>query len=257
MDQPADDAASGSPPSSAAASAAAVVRLMGVMARLRAEDGCPWDLKQTWRSLTRHVLEEAHELVDAVDRGDPDAVREECGDLLLEVVFMAQIAAEEGRFGMAEIARGIADKLIRRHPHVFGGGERAKDAAAALASWEAVKAEERAERSSPADGLPRGLPALLFAVKVIEGRVGRQGGDADEGAPRPGGLSSAAARLEAARRSGDRGGLERTFGDFLFAAAAEAHRLGLDPEAALRQAARRSAAREAYRAGPALPTEGG
>ena len=152
----------------AAAGAAEVAGLIKVMAKLRAEGGCPWDREQTWNSLRRYVLEEAHELVDAVDREDPAAVLEECGDLLLEVVFMAQIAHEEGRFGMAEVARGITRKLIRRHPHVFGDQARASNADEALASWEAIKAAEKSKRAKQEDALPRGLPALLLAVKAIE-----------------------------------------------------------------------------------------
>ena len=222
--------------------AAAVAALIEVMARLRAGDGCPWDRKQTWKSLRRYVLEEAHELVDAVDRGDPAAVREECGDLLLEVVFMAQIAFEEGRFGMAEVAGDITEKLVRRHPHVFGDREPARGAREALASWEAVKAAEKAARAAPADGvptdrLPPGLPALLVALKVIERR------EADPArSPAPGSdLAGALQRFEAARAGGSPDRLESALGDLLFAAAGEAHRRGLDPEAALRAAVRRAA----------------
>ena len=155
-------------PGPAAAGAAEVAGLVEVMAKLRSEEGCPWDREQTWDSLRRYVLEEAYELVDAVDRKDPAAVLEECGDLLLEVVFMAQIAHEEGRFGMAEVARGITRKLIRRHPHVFGDQERASDADEAFARWEAIKATEKPGRAASGDRLPRGLPALLLAMKAVE-----------------------------------------------------------------------------------------
>lgn len=197
-----------------------VARLIGVMERLRGAEGCPWDREQTWSSLRRYVLEEAHELVDALDRNDPDAVREECGDLLLEVVFVAQIAREEGRFGMAEVARGIAEKLIRRHPHVFGEGRRATDAGEALAAWEAVKAREGKRERPPA------LPALLLALKEVER------------APDPGAedLAGAVARL--------RGADEDALGELLLAVVREAHRRGIDPESALRRAVgQRAAAR--------------
>ncbi len=199
-----------------------VARLIEVLARLRGPDGCPWDRKQSWNSLRRHVLEEAHELVDAVDRNDPDAVREECGDLLLEVVFLAQIAREEGRFGMAEVARGIVEKLVRRHPHVFGDGRRAADADEALAAWEAVKAGEgpRGKERPPA------LPALLFALKAVERRP-------DAG---PEDLAGAVARLENRAADPDP---ETAFGDLLLAVVREAHRRGVDPESALRRTAAR------------------
>ncbi len=218
----------------AAAGAAEVAGLVKVMAKLRSAEGCPWDREQTWDSLRRYVLEEAYELVDAVDRKDPAAVLEECGDLLLEVVFMAQIAHEEGRFGMAEVARGITRKLIRRHPHVFGDHERAADAEEALASWEAIKAAEKPGRPVSADRLPRGLPALLLAMKAIE-RAGTGGG---EEADRDG-ILPAFDRMQAARGAGDADELETALGDLLLAVARGARRDGLDPESALRNAVRR------------------
>ena len=220
---------------SAASGAAEVAGLVEVMAKLRSKDGCPWDREQTWDSLRRYVLEEAYELVDAVDRKDPAAVLEECGDLLLEVVFMAQIAHEEGRFGMAEVARGITRKLIRRHPHVFGNQERASDADEAFARWEAVKAAEKPGRPASRDRLPRGLPALLLAVKAVE-----QAGAAEDGneADRDG-IPPALERMQAARRAGDPDALETALGALLLAVARGARRDGLDPESALRNAVRR------------------
>lgn len=222
-------------PAPEASGAAEVAALIEVMARLRAEDGCPWDRKQTWLSLRRYVLEEAHELVDAVDREDPDAVLEECGDLLLEVVFMAQIAHEEGRFGMAEVARGITRKLIRRHPHVFGEQAPAADADDALNRWEAIKAQEKSEQGTNARPLPRSLPALLLAMKAIE-RSHSAGGtpETDEDA-----VARALQRMQDARREGDGTRLEAALGDLLLAVARGALRDGLDPEAALRMAAGR------------------
>lgn len=222
-------------PDPAAAGAAEVAGLVEVMAKLRSEEGCPWDREQTWESLRRYVLEEAYELVDAVDREDPAAVLEECGDLLLEVVFMAQIAHEEGRFGMAEVARGITRKLIRRHPHVFGDGKRASDADEAFASWEAIKATEKPGRDASGDRLPRGLPALLLAMKAVE-RAGTAEG-AEEADPN--GILPAFDRMQTARRAGDRDALETALGDLLLAVARGARRDGLDPEAALRNAVRR------------------
>ena len=220
---------------SAAAGGAEVAGLVEVMAKLRSEEGCPWDREQTWNSLRRYVLEEAYELVDAVDREDPAAVLEECGDLLLEVVFMAQIAHEEGRFGMAEVARGITRKLIRRHPHVFGDQDRAADADEAFASWEAIKAAEKSGRPASGDRLPRDLPALLLAMKAVE-RAGaaEDGEQADRDRILP-----AVERMQAARRAGNPDELETALGDLLLAVARAARRDGLDPESALRNAVRR------------------
>jgi len=219
----------------AAAGAAEVAGLVEVMAKLRSAEGCPWDQEQTWDSLRRYVLEEAYELVDAIDRKDPAAVLEECGDLLLEVVFMAQIAHEEGRFGIAEVARGITRKLIRRHPHVFGDQERASDADEAFARWEAIKAAEKSGRPASGDPLPRGLPALLLAMKAIE-RAGaaEDGEEADRD-----GVLPAVERMQAARRAGDPLELETALGDLLLAVARGARRDRLDPESALRNAVRR------------------
>ena len=207
----------------ASAAAEEVSRLIEVMARLRGEGGCPWDREQTWETLRRYILEEAHELVEAVDRGDEAAVLEECGDLLLEVVFMARIAEEDGRFGMAEVARGIREKLVRRHPHVFDGKRAARDAGEALESWEAVKAREKRERdpSTAPGGPPSALPALLRAGKVFS-RLGTS--PADD--PVLGFLDR------------DPEGGERALGRLLLQAAGWAHRKGLDPEAALRGAVR-------------------
>ena len=222
-------------PEPAAAGAAEVAGLIEVMAKLRAKEGCPWDRKQTWQSLRRYVLEEAHELVDAVDREDPSAVLEESGDLLLEVVFMAQIAHEEGRFGMAEVARGITRKLIRRHPHVFGGQERASNADEALASWEAIKASEKSGRPAEHDPLPRGLPALLLAMKAIERTAASSQGDG----PDQDAILAALTKMKAARRAEDRDAVETALGDLLLAVARGARQDGLDPESALRNAVRR------------------
>ncbi len=204
-------------------------RLMDTMAVLRGPDGCPWDREQTFRSLRPHVIEEAHELADAIETGDPEAVREECGDLLLQVVFLARIATEEGRFGMAEVARGIADKLIRRHPHVFGDGPRAEDSGEALASWEAVKARE-AGRRTPLGGIPSSLPALLLATRALA-RTGE-----------PGPIGEGVTALEAARATGDPQAWQQALGDLLFRVAGEARRAGTDPEAALRSRVRRELA---------------
>jgi len=204
---------------------AALRRLIETMEILRGPDGCPWDREQTFRSLAPHVIEEAHELADAIRTGDPDAIREECGDLLLQVVFLARIATEEGAFGMAEVADGIADKLIRRHPHVFGAAPRAEGSEAALASWEEAKAREKAARPSQRSDLPASLPALLLAVKARK-RVGKGREEPDTAS-----IHDAVRVFEAAE---DPEAVERAAGELLFRVAGEAKRAGADPETALR-----------------------
>ena len=224
----------------------AVERLVAVMARLRSEDGCPWDRKQTWESLRRYVLEEAHELAEAIDEGDEDAVREECGDLLLEVVFLAQIASEEGRFGMAEVAAGITAKLVRRHPQVFRDARRAADADEALAAWEAVKAQEKRERGGRSGPeLPVTLPALVAAAKVAGREAGAAEGSPDESLDRS--LGAALAALGRSEADANRGGAGKeqreefaaALGEALYDLARRAAAAGVDPEAALLAAVRR------------------
>ncbi len=143
-------------------SAQAVDRLLDLMARLRAPDGCPWDREQTPASLKPQLLEECYEVLEAVDSGSPEHLTEELGDLLLHLVFQAQIAQEAGQFTFADVASGIADKLVRRHPHVFGN-EKVADAAGTIALWHELKKAEKPERASVLDGVPRALPALMRA----------------------------------------------------------------------------------------------
>ena len=140
-----------------------VLDLIRVQARLRAEDGCPWDREQTHATLGRHLLEETHELLEAIDAEDDDAIRDELGDLLLQVTFHAQIAAEEGRWDVDDVAAGLVAKLVHRHPHVFGDAE-VDDAGEVLVNWERLKAEETGGRRG--DDIPATLPALARAAKV-------------------------------------------------------------------------------------------
>ena len=142
--------------------AQAMDRLLEIMARLRAPDGCAWDREQTPATLKPQMLEECYEVIEAIDSGSPGHLTEELGDLLLHIVFQAQIAREEGDFTFADVANGIADKLIRRHPHVFGDAK-ATDAAAVVAQWNELKKVEKPERESALDGVPRALPALMRA----------------------------------------------------------------------------------------------
>ena len=138
--------------------------LVRVMARLRGPGGCPWDLEQTHSSLAHHLLEETHEVLDAIDRGDRERLREELGDVLLQVVFHAQMAADDGAWDLDDVARGIVEKLIRRHPHVFGEVE-VSGADEVLVNWERIKAEEKGPRALE-DDIPETLPALARAAKV-------------------------------------------------------------------------------------------
>jgi MazG family protein len=140
----------------------AMDRLIDLMARLRGPDGCAWDREQTPATLKPQMIEECYEVLEAVDSGSPGNLREELGDLLLHIVFQAQIAREAGHFAFADVAHGIADKLVRRHPHVFGDTQVA-DAAGVAAQWEQLKRAEKPERESTLDGVPRALPALMRA----------------------------------------------------------------------------------------------
>ncbi len=142
--------------------AQAMDRLLDLMARLRAPDGCVWDREQTPATLKPQMLEECYEVIEAIDSGSPGHLTEELGDLLLHIVFQAQIAREAGEFTFADVANAIADKLVRRHPHVFGD-QKVADAAGVVAQWHQLKKAEKPERESALDGVPRALPALMRA----------------------------------------------------------------------------------------------
>jgi MazG family protein len=144
------------------ASARAMERLLGIMAALRAPDGCAWDREQTPATLKPQMLEEVYEVIDAIDSGSSTDLNEELGDLLLHVVFQAQIAREEGKFDFTAVANGISDKLVRRHPHVFGD-QKTDDPEKIVTQWNEIKKAEKPERSSALDGVPRALPALMRA----------------------------------------------------------------------------------------------
>ncbi len=151
-----------SPSAATGADARAMDRLLELMARLRAPDGCPWDREQTPATLKPQLLEECYEVLEAIDSGSPEHLTEELGDLLLHVVFQAQIAREAGDFTFADVAAGIADKLVRRHPHVFGE-QKVADAAGVVTLWHQLKKAEKPERAGALDGVPRALPALMRA----------------------------------------------------------------------------------------------
>jgi len=222
----------------------ALRKLLAIVDRLRDPDGCPWDREQTLASVAPHLVEESHELVEAVETGDEQHVVEEAGDLLMGIFLLSRIAEQEGRFDLARVAAGVSDKLVRRHPHVFSDGS-ADSSAAALVNWEAAKKRERQAAQSDASalaGVPRALPALQRARRLCEKAVaaGFKWSDA-EGAlakvrEETRELGEAFEGLESA---GGRERLEHELGDLLIAAAILGTYVGIDPERALRQALRR------------------
>jgi tetrapyrrole methylase family protein/MazG family protein/ATP diphosphatase len=201
------------------------------MQRLLAPNGCPWDREQTLQTLRPFVVEEAHEVVDAIDSGSPKDLREELGDLLLQIVFQSELARIEGWFGPDDVVDAICDKLIRRHPHVFGDVT-VKDTAEVLANWEVLKAEEKKGRGV-LEGVPKALPALLRALRVGE-KAARVGFDWPDSAGARAKLNEELSELDEALASGDRGAAERELGDVLFALVSVARKADIDPEAALR-----------------------
>jgi MazG family protein len=216
--------------------------LLAVMARLRDKDtGCPWDVEQSFATIAPYTIEEAYEVADAIAREDLDALKEELGDLLLQVVYHAQMASEDRRFDFADVADAITRKMIRRHPHVFGGADR--DAFLTDGTWQRIKAEEQAERGkavpgSQLDDVPLALPALSRAVK-LQKRAAEVGFDWPALAPVLAKADEEIAELKAAIAESD--GRETTrvaeeFGDLLFVMANIARHLKIDPEAALRGA---------------------
>jgi MazG family protein len=218
-------------------------RLLGIMERLRdPEGGCPWDVAQDFASVAPYTIEEAYEVDDAIRRGDMDGLREELGDLLLQVVFHAQMAREAGHFAFDDVAATLCEKLVRRHPHVFGEAEVA-DAEAQTRAWEEHKAAERAERAAASgaappsafDGVALGLPALLRAQKLVR-RAARAGLEAETAIPGGAGLVAAQEEGLASASAAERA--ER-LGDWLLAAVVLAARQGVEAEDALRAAAAR------------------
>ncbi|MFO0677635.1 MAG: nucleoside triphosphate pyrophosphohydrolase [Polyangiaceae bacterium] len=206
-------------------------RLVGVMRRLLADDGCPWDREQTLESLRKYVLEEACEVIDAIDAKDRPGLREELGDLLLQIVFQAEIARGEGAFAIDDVVEGIVDKLVRRHPHVFGDGS-AKDAEEVLSNWEKLKAVEKKGRGILA-GVPKSLPALTRSQRVGE-KVARVGFDWDDVAGSRAKVAEELGELDRAIASGDKVAMEAELGDALFALVNLARHVDVDAEGALR-----------------------
>lgn len=220
-------------PNDAGRTIEAVGSLLQVIARLRAPDGCPWDREQTTVSMGPHLLEEAHEAADAVRRSDDAETVEELGDVLMNVLMIAQIAGEEGRFGAADIARAIEDKLVRRHPHVFGDVV-AEDADTVLANWEAIKRREKdGEPRGTLDGVPVSLPGLLRAHRIGE-KAARVGFDWPDSVGPRAKIDEELAELDEALAAGDQENAAAELGDLLFAICNLARHQGIEPESALR-----------------------
>jgi MazG family protein len=215
-------------------------RLLEIMARLRdPRDGCPWDLRQTYATIVPYTLEEAYEVADAIQRGDMRELRAELGDLLFQVVFYSQIAREEGHFSFADVATGICDKMIRRHPHVFADAEYRDDDALRQA-WENQKQRERerngvGEGSSQMDGVARALPALIRAEK-LQRRAARVGFDWPDARGAFDKTREEFAELEAELADADADRLQDELGDLLFAMVNVVRLLGMDAEQTLSRA---------------------
>ncbi|MGD0837591.1 MAG: nucleoside triphosphate pyrophosphohydrolase [Polyangia bacterium] len=220
--------------------------LVGLMQRLLAPDGCPWDREQTLTTLLPYLIEETYEVVDAIQVGEASDHCEELGDLLLQIVFQAELRHREGSFGIDEVIDGIIRKLVRRHPHVFGEVH-AQNAGEALASWAKLKAVEKAAkgRKGALDGIPRSAPALVRAMRSGEkaGAVGFDWPDANGARAK---VSEELAELDAACAEGDRAHMADELGDLLLAIVNLARKLGLDAEHSLRAATDRFGHRFRY-----------
>jgi tetrapyrrole methylase family protein/MazG family protein len=214
-----------------------VNRLRNIVAQLRSPEGCPWDREQTHQSLKSHLIEECYELIDAIDAGDDTEMKEELGDLLLQVVLHSQMASEENRFDMDEVATVIADKLVHRHPHVFGE-TRLPDSAAVLKQWEIIKRAEKQDRRSALDGVPKALPALARAQKV-QSKAARVGFDWQELGGALAKIREELDEIEAAPENR----LPEELGDLFFAVVNFARKKELDAEQLLNQATAKFAAR--------------
>ena len=215
-----------------------MARLVEIMRRLRdPETGCPWDVEQDFATIAPYTIEEAHEVADAIEREAWDDLKGELGDLLLQAVFHAQIASDRGLFGFDDVVRSISDKLVARHPHVFGEESRDKTAAQQVSDWEDAKAAERAAgaQSGTLDGVAKGLPALMRAEK-LQKRAARVGFDWPEAESVIDKIAEEARELKDAAADAGSDQVEEEFGDLLFAAANLARHLGVDPETALRRA---------------------
>jgi ATP diphosphatase len=213
-----------------------IPRLIAIMARLRDRDrGCPWDIEQDFDTIAPYTIEEAYEVAEAIARRDMAELRGELGDLLFQVVYHARMAEEAGAFGFADVVRAIADKMVRRHPHVFGTDSRDKSADQQTRDWEQLKAAERGAAASALDGVATGLPALTRAVK-LQNRAARVGFDWPDATAVLAKIAEETAELVEARDAGAADRVAEEYGDLIFVMANLARHLRLDPEEALRAA---------------------
>jgi len=221
-------------------------RLVQIMQRLRdPETGCPWDVEQTFATIAPHTIEEAYEVADAIDAGDMGGLKDELGDLLFQVIFYAQMAKEQGIFDLEDIAQSISDKMIRRHPHVFGDNKTDINTAhQQTENWEKVKEVERSDKAadnnkqSALDGVTRALPALLRALK-LQKRAARVGFDWPDAGPVFEKFDEELAEIKHEIEVGDQQALENEVGDLLFTCVNLARKLGVDAETSLRNASQR------------------
>lgn len=216
-------------------------QLLQIMAKLRdPETGCPWDVEQNFASIAPYTLEEAYEVVDAVERGDTENLREELGDLLLQVVFYSQMADEAGLFNFEDVAQAISEKMIRRHPHVFGDDNAIKTAQEQVKNWDKIKAVEHGKQQSVMDNVPAGFPALLRAQKLGKA-ASKKGFDWDELPPVFDKVFEEIGELKQSVK--EESNIEEEVGDLLFAVVNVARHLKIDAETALRKANRKFEAR--------------
>lgn len=217
---------------------AALERLVDIMARLRGPDGCPWDREQDLRSVRPYLIEEAYEVLEALDADDVPEHRTELGDLLLQIVFQARLREEQGAFAFADVADAVSDKLVRRHPHVFGD-TKVEDTREVLANWARLKEQERRGQGkvdpSALDGVPTALPALVRAERLGE-KASRVGFDWPDAAQVRRKVDEELAEVDEAIAAGNRERLSEELGDLLFSVAQLARRLDIHPEDALREA---------------------
>lgn len=209
-----------------------MTRLRYIVHRLRAPGGCPWDMEQTHESLIPHVIEEAYEVADAIKGGNPELICEELGDLLLQPVLHAEIASETGAFDLDQMAHVLSEKLIRRHPHVFGEAS-AATSDAVLTQWDAIKRQEKGtQKEGHLHGVGSGLPALMRGQK-LQKKAARVGFDWPDAVPVFAKIREEAAELEEAVASGQTAAIEEELGDLLFSVVNLARKLGVESEAAL------------------------
>lgn len=215
-------------------------RIQGIMKRLRSPEGCLWDRRQTMADLGGYLMDEACEVLDAVDEGSPDHLKEELGDLFFQIVFMARIAEEEGAFDMADVMDGIADKMIRRHPHVFESST-LETVSAIRENWEAIKlleGRDREERESFFRGVPRSLPPLRRALKIT-GKAARVGFDWSDSRGVIEKIQEELDELVSSLSNRDARGIEEELGDLLFSMVNLCRHAGVDPDRALRGSIRK------------------